>query len=122
MTTPNGLAGCWFVLGFTASTRKPTGFINDPVIIDRTMTSGADKRKCANNRKLQVGKRRRMSALIHAAGQHAVFGGERANAVRGRPLRCSVADLFKKFSGSVQSSGRSPGLLWGVAKIISSEA
>jgi hypothetical protein len=43
MTTPNGLAGCWFVLGFTASTRKPTGFINDPVIIDRTMTSGSSR-------------------------------------------------------------------------------
>ena len=37
-------------------------------------------------------------------------------------LRCSVADLFKKFSGSVQSSYRSSGLLWGVAKIIGSEA
>src|SRR5262249_38129233 len=35
-------------------------------------------------------------------------------------LRCSVADLFKKFSGSVQSSGRSPGLFWAVAKIIGS--
>ena len=71
---------------------------------------------------LQVGKRRRMSALIHAAGQPAVFGSERVNAVRGRPLRCSVADLFKKFSGSVQSSGRPPGLLWDAAKIIGSEA
>jgi hypothetical protein len=35
------------------ATRKPTGFINDPVIIDKTMTSGADKRKWANNIKKQ---------------------------------------------------------------------
>jgi hypothetical protein len=67
--------------------------------------------KCSNNRK-----------LIHAADRHAVFGGERTNPVRGRPCRCSVADLFKKFSGNVQSSGRPPGLLWGVAKITGSEA
>jgi hypothetical protein len=41
MTTPNGLAGCLFVLGY----RQPQAanrFINDPVIIDKTMTRGVD--------------------------------------------------------------------------------
>ena len=50
------------------------------------------------------------------------FGSERVNCGTRETLRCSVADLFKKFSGSVQSSYRSSGLLWGVAKIIGSEA
>jgi hypothetical protein len=119
MTTPNGLAGCWLVLGFIASNRQPTRFINDPLIIDRTMISGADKR---TDLQLQVGKRPRMSGLIHArARMRSLEARELTRCAK--TLRCSIADLFKKSNRNVLLSVRSPGLRWGVAKkVIGSEA
>jgi hypothetical protein len=67
-----------------------------------------------------------LAAAVRAFAMVSGFDRQRvfyptSKCLHGKLLRCSVADLFKKFSGSVQSSARPPGLLWGVAKIIGSE-
>ena len=64
---------------------------------------------------------RELASTQSEAASHARLERESQRGTRER-LRRSVADLFKKFSGSVQSSGRPPGLPWDTAKSDGNEA
>ena len=45
MTAPNGLAGIWFSVGLIDSAMNPSGFMNEPMLIERTTMGGGTTRR-----------------------------------------------------------------------------